>query len=154
MDGACALVLCNEETAKRLGKAAVRVAGAGTSTDAYWSDRDLAAAPTLTTALASALENAGWDDAPDRFELCAPFAHQALLWARELGVGEGAAAFESGRLSPSGGWLAGRPGVVAGLSAAIACARELRGSGSGRALAHGTTGLLGQSHHVVCLEAA
>lgn len=152
MDGACALVLCDAATAARLGKPAVRVAGAGTATGPYWSDRDLTSTPALQTALSSVLANAGWDDAPERIELSAPYAHQALLWARELGAGDGAAAFESGTLSPTGGWLGGRPGVVAGLSAAIACTRELRG-GSGRALAHGTTGLLGQSHHFVALEA-
>ena len=27
-------------------------------------------------------------------------------------------------------------------------------TGAGRAVAHGTTGLLGQSHHFVCVEAA
>lgn len=152
MDGACALVVCDGATAARLGLPAVRVAGAGTATGPYWSDRDLTEEPALKTALASALADAGWDDAPGRVELSAPYAHQALLWARELGAGGGAAAFEDGALCASGGWLAGRPGVVAGLSAVAACARELR-SGSGRALAHGTTGLLGQSHHFVALEA-
>jgi hypothetical protein len=55
--------------------------------------------------------------------------------------------------SPPGGWLGGAPGVVAGLSAVAACVRALR-ERPGRALAHGATGILGQSHHVVCLEAA
>lgn len=152
MDGACALVLCDETTARRLGKPAVRLAGAATSTDSYWLDRDLTAAPALKLAFADALASAGWDDAPDHVELSAPFAHQALLFARELGAG-GAESFESGSLAPTGGWLAGRPGVVAGLSGVIAAARALQG-GSGRAIAHGVTGLLAQSHHVVCLEAA
>lgn len=154
MDGACALVLCDAATTRRLGRPAVRVAGAGTATGPYWSDRDLTSEPALGAALASTLADAGWDDAPGLVELCAPYAHQALLWARELGAGDGAAAFESGGLAATGGWLGGRPGVVAGLSAAIACVRELRSSGTGRALAHGTTGLLGQSHHLVALEAA
>lgn len=152
MDGACALVLCDEPTAARLGRPAVRVAGAATSTDSYWLDRDLAAARALKLAFAEALATAGWDDAPDHVELSAPFAHQALLFARELGAG-GPEAFERGSLAPTGGWLAGRPGVVAGLSGVLAAVRTLRG-GAGRALAHGVTGLLAQSHHVVCLEAA
>ena len=153
MDGACAVVLCDEATAIRLGRPAIRVAGAATATDPYWSDRDLTRAPALSAALASALASAGWADAPDRIELSAPFAHQALLWARELGVDGGAAAFEDGALSATGGCLAGRPGIVAGLSAAVSCAQALRDA-PGRAIAHGTTGLLGQSHHLVCLEAA
>lgn len=153
-DGAAALVLCDGPTATRLGRPAVRVAGAGTATGAYWSDRNLATEETLPVALSAALEHAGWDDVPEQVELSAPYAHQALLWARVVGAGDGAADFENGSVCPTGGWLAGRPGVVAGLSAAIACARLLRESGSGRALAHGTTGLLGQSHHLVALEAA
>ena len=152
MDGACALVLCDEATARRLGKPGVRVAGVGTATDPYWADRDLISAPALKVAFRDALGAAGWDDAPDHVELSAPFAHQALLFARELGAG-GAESFESGALAPTGGWLAGRPGVVAGLSGVIAGVRSLRGS-SGRAVAHGVTGLLAQSHHVVCLEGA
>jgi hypothetical protein len=153
-DGACALVLCDAATAARLGKPAVRVAGAGTATGSYWSDRDLTREETLPIALAAALRHAGWDDAPAHLELSAPYAHQALHWARTIGAGDGPQAFEEGSLCPTGGWLAGRPGVVTGLSAAIACARALREQGTGRALAHGTTGLLGQSHHLVALEAA
>lgn len=152
-DGACALVLCDTATATRSGRPAVRVAGAGTATGAYWSDRDLTAEDDLRSALASTLSHARWDDAPEYIELSAPYAHQALQWARAIGAGDGPGAFEDGRVSPTGGWLAGRPGVVAGLSAAAACARALRGGGTGRALAHGTTGLLGQSHHFVALEA-
>ena len=156
MDAACALVLCDAETAARLGRPAVRVAGGGTSTGRYWVDRDLTRAEELRDALAGALEHAGWDDAPEHVELSATFAHQAILFGRELGLGSDAAAvdaLEHGLLAPTGGALAGRPGVVAGLSAAAGCARALRESG-GRALAHGTTGLLAQSHHFVCLESA
>jgi acetyl-CoA C-acetyltransferase len=151
MDGACALVLCDEETAARLGRPAVRVASVATETGSYWLDRDLTAAPGIASAFGQALSSAGWDDVPDRVELAAPFAHQALLFARELGAG-GPEAFENG-LCPTGGWLAGRPGVVAGLSGVAAGVRALQGT-SDRAIAHGTTGLLAQSHHVVCLEGA
>lgn len=154
VDGACAVVLGDADTASRLGGPAVRVAGAGTATGPYWSDRDLTTEETLPVALSAALAHAGWDDVPDHVELSAPYAHQALHWGRALGSSAGPADFETGALSPTGGWLAGRPGVVTGLSAAVACARALRESGSGRALAHGTTGLLGQSHHFIALEAA
>jgi acetyl-CoA C-acetyltransferase len=156
MDGACALLLGNKATAARLGRHPVRVAGAATSTGRYWIDGELTAAPALRDAFVGALGRAGWETAPERIELSAAFAHQILLFGSELGLGgphEIAAAVEQGTLSPTGGWLAGRPGIVSGLSAAIACARHLRETG-GRALAHGTTGILGQSHHVACLEAA
>jgi len=158
MDGACALVLCDEETAGRLGRPRVRVAGCGNAAGPFWIDGDLTAAPAFRTALADALAQAGWGAPPEQLELSPPFAHQVLLLGGELGLGgpeDVAAAVESGRLLPTGGALAGRPTVVAGLSAAIACARRLRDEGGrARALAHGTTGLVGQSQHVLCLEAA
>jgi hypothetical protein len=43
--------------------------------------------------------------------------------------------------------------VVAGLSAVAGCALALR-ERPGRAVAHGAAGILGQTHHVVCLESA
>jgi acetyl-CoA C-acetyltransferase len=156
MDGACALVVCDEATASRLGRPCVRLAGAATSTGRYWIDGELTAAPALRAAVAGALRQSGWDGAPERIELSATFAHQVLLFGSELGLGgpaEVTAAVEQGTLAPTGGSLAGRPGIVSGLSAAIACARHLREAG-GRAVAHGTTGILAQSHHVACLEAA
>jgi hypothetical protein len=150
------VVLCDEATATRLGRPRVRVAGAGTCTGPFWLDGDLTAAPALRDAYASALASAGWDAAPDRIELCSTYAHQAILFGTEIGLGDArtvARAYERGILSPTGGGLGGRPSVVAGLSAAIAGAAHIREAG-GRALAHGTTGLLAQSHHVICLEAA
>src|SRR6185312_16474256 len=47
MDGAVALVICNAAHAKRLARPAVRVAGAATATDSYWSDRDLRSAGSV-----------------------------------------------------------------------------------------------------------
>ncbi len=152
MDGACAVILTDGATAKRLGRPAVRVAGSGTTTGSYWLDRDLTSANDFTVAFARALESAGWSDAPDHVELTTPYAHQALLFASALGTG-GADAFENGTLSPAGGQFAGRPGVVAGLSGVISAVKQLQGT-SNRAICHGATGLLAQSHHVICLEGA
>jgi len=153
-DGACALVVCDEEWARRLGRPAVRVAGWATCADPFWSDRDLLRAPALRAAVERALGMAGWDALPEWIELSCTFAHQALLYGEELGLGSPVRVvelIERGRLLPWGGSYAGRPGVVAGLAAAAACTRALRGV-QGRALAHGASGLLGQSHHAVCLE--
>jgi acetyl-CoA C-acetyltransferase len=154
-DGACALVLADGEMAARLGRPRVRVAAAETSTDPFWTDRDLARAPAAADACARAVRGAGWDRLPQVVELAAPFAHQLLLWAGELGLGppgEVVARIEDeDGLAPRGGWLAGAPTDVAGLSAVAGCAARLR-ERPGRALAHGASGLLGQSHHVVLLE--
>jgi acetyl-CoA C-acetyltransferase len=154
-DGACALVVADEETATRLAGPAVRIAGCGTCTDAYWTDRDLRRAPAARAARDAALAAAGWGGLPEVVEISAPFAHQLLMWGGELGLGGPADVcghLEAGG-SPRGGWLGGAPGVVAGLSAVAGCVLALRDR-PGRALAHGATGILGQSHHVVCLESA
>jgi acetyl-CoA C-acetyltransferase len=155
VDGACALVVADEATAAELGRTSVRIAGCGTATDPYWTDRDLREAPALASARDAALASAGWDDLPDIVEIAAPYAHQALLWGAGMGLGgpEEVIAHLAGDGAPRGGWLGGTPGVVAGLSAVAGCALALRRR-PGRALAHGATGVLGQSHHVVCLEAA
>jgi acetyl-CoA C-acetyltransferase len=155
-DGACALVLADSATARRLGRPAVRVAAAETSTDPFWTDRDLTRAPAAGDARDRALRRAGWDELPEVVEIAAPFAHQLLLWAAELGLGDadgvvGRIEARDG-LAPRGGWLAGVPTDVAGLSAVAGCAGRLR-ERPGRAVAHGASGLLGQSHHVVLLEA-
>jgi len=154
-DGACALVLADGATAAALDRQPVRVVAAETSTDAFWTDRDLTTAPAAAHVRDRALEAAGWDGLPEVVELAAPFAHQLLLWAGELGLGEPKAVVERiearDGLAPRGGWLAGVPTDVAGLSAVAGCATRLR-ERPGRALAHGASGLLGQSHHVVLLE--
>jgi acetyl-CoA C-acetyltransferase len=147
MDAATALVVCDGPTAERLGKPAVRLVGGAARSGAWWTGRDLTRAPELAGAAEEALARAGWD-MPDRVELTAPFAHQQLILAEALGLG-GVDAFENG-LTPSGGWLAGSAGTVAGLAASAHAADALRSGG--RALVHGTTGICAQSHAVVLLE--
>jgi acetyl-CoA C-acetyltransferase len=155
VDGACALVVADDETAARLGRDGVRIAGCGTATDPYWTDRDLREAPALAAARDAALASAGWEGLPPVVEIAAPYAHQAILWGSGIGLGGPGEVIDhlAGDGAPRGGWLAGAPGVVAGLSAVAGCALALR-ERPGRALAHGATGVLGQSHHVVCLESA
>lgn len=161
MDAATALVVCDAPTAARLGRPAVRVVAGATRTGAYWSERDLTAAPELAGAADEALALAGWErGSVDHVELTAPFAHQLLLLADELGLGTGSALverFENGTgdgptLNVSGGWHAGSAAGVAGLAAAAHAADRVRNGG--RALVHGCTGLAAQSHAVVLLEGA
>jgi acetyl-CoA C-acetyltransferase len=144
MDAATALVVCDDATAERLGKPAVRLVAGAARSGGWWTGRDMTRAPELSGAVGEALERAGWE-LPDRVELNAPYAHQQLILAEELGLG-GPEAFENG-LTPTGGWLAGSAGTVAGLEAVARAAKA-----GGRALVHGTTGLCGQSHAVVLLE--
>jgi len=159
MDAATCLVVCDGATAAKLGRPAVRVVAGASRTGAYWTDRDLTAAPELAQAVDEALELAGWErDSLDHIEISAPFAHQSLLLAAELGLGRGeelVVRFEGAdgdrpTLNASGGWHAGSAGSVAGLAAAAAATERLRGGG--RALVHGSTGLCAQSHTVLLLE--
>jgi hypothetical protein len=159
MDAATALVVCDAQTAARLGRPAVRVVAGASRTGAYWSERDLTAAGELAGAADEALALAGWDRGDvDHVEITAPFAHQLLLFADELGLGAGdalVARFEGvtgdgPTLNASGGWHAGSAGGVAGL--AVAAHATERARGGGRALVHGCTGLGAQSHAVVLLE--
>lgn len=154
-DGATALVLATEEVVEQEGHTPVWIAGAGVATDAYWTDRDLAATAGLERARDAAVAMAGWDavDA-DVVELSAQFGHQVLQFSPVLGTAVGAAGN-----TPSGGWLAGGAQVVSGLDRVLACVEQLRGSagdrqveGARRALAHGIHGLGAQTHGVVALE--
>lgn len=154
-DGATALVIATEEVVAQEGLSPVWVAGAGVSTDAYWTDRDLAATVALERARDTAVRMAGWDgpDA-DVVELSAQFGHQVLQFSPVLGVEVDASAN-----TPSGGWLAGGAQVVSGLDRVLACVEQLRGTagdrqvaGARRAFAHGIHGLGAQTHGVVALE--
>lgn len=159
MDAATCLVVCDEETAQRRGLAGARLVAGAARSGPWWTARDLTRAPELGAAAREALERAGWSqDSLTRIELNAPFAHQQLLLAEALGLGQGAALVErfeaeqvGVRVNPGGGWLGGSAGTVAGLAATASAAQELRERG-GRALIHGATGLCAQSHAVVLVE--
>jgi acetyl-CoA C-acetyltransferase len=158
MDAAVALVICDRDTAERLGRPAARLVAGAARTGPFWTERDLAAAPELAAAAGEALERAGWSLGDlDHVELNVPYAHQVLLLASELGLGTGVVERLEGangdgpRLNATGGWLAGSSGTVAGLASTAAAARALRDDG-GRWLVHGATGLCGQSHAVVLVE--
>jgi acetyl-CoA acetyltransferase len=162
VDAASALVICDGDTAQRLGRPKIRLAGAASRTAAYWRQRtDLCDATAARAAMDDALERAGWSASDlDAIEINAPFAHQYLMIGEALGLGDGealVARFEGtgagSEVNPFGGWLAGSAGSVAGLHSVVALARRLRDSG-GRALVHSTSGIAAQSHHVVLLEAA
>jgi hypothetical protein len=159
MDAATCVVVCDTGTAQaRPGRGVRLVAGAARS-GAWWTARDLTAAPELAAAADEALGLAGWAlESLTRIELNAPYAHQQLLLAEALGLGRGEALVERfetdeqrPRINPDGGWLGGSAGTVAGLAAAADAAREL-GERGGRALVHGSTGLCAQSHAVVLME--
>jgi acetyl-CoA acetyltransferase len=162
LDCASALVIADGENARRLDRPGVRIVAAASRTGAYWSQRpELHTAPQARAAAEEALSIAGWQlPELDAIEINAPFAHQHLIVGEALGLGSGEELVErfegigeGPAVNGSGGWLGGSAGSVAGLHAVVSVARRLRESG-GRGLVHATTGLGGQSHHIVLLEAA
>lgn len=161
MDAAAAVVICSDSTLEQMQIQVprVRVAATASRTSAYWSQRStLHEAPEARAAADDALALAGWSmDDLDLIEVNTPFATQQLIVAKALGLGAGedlVARFEQDNaLNPSGGWLGGCAGGVAGLHSVVDLARRLREHG-GRALVHATTGLCLQSHHIVLLEGA
>ncbi len=172
-DGACALLLAEENLARRLTKNPVWITGLASFMDAYYlGDRDLTDPASLIKAAKKAYAMAGINDPSkeiDVVETTEYYSYQELLWSEGLGLcdrGEGGRLVESGATSlsgtipinPSGGVLAGNPYNVAGLVRTAEAYLQLTGSagehqvdGASNAIAHGTCGPCGQSHCVLVL---
>jgi acetyl-CoA acetyltransferase len=133
-DGAAAVVL-------RAGGGGPRIAGIAHHIDAHGLGvRDLTRAPSARSA-----GRAAGADRIDVAELYAPYAHQELLLAHELGLG-------GAQINPSGGALAAETPWVAGLVRIIEATNAVRG-GARRALAHASSGPCLQHNLVAVLEA-
>jgi len=173
-DGACAIVLAEEQTARRLRKRPVWISGLASYMDPYYlGERDLAEPTSLVRAAQKAYSMAGVNDPAREIqvaEVSEYYTYQELLWTEGLGLcerGKGGQMVESGVYSlsgrlpvnPSGGILSGNPYTVAGLVRVAECFLQLNGSagehqvdGARLAVAHGTTGPCGQSHCVLVLS--
>ena len=173
-DGACAIILAEEHTAKRLTTKPIWVRGIGHSADEYnLGDRDLAEPDALTRAASKAYQMANIQDPfkeIDVAEIYDAFTYQELLWCEGLGFcerGKGGRLIESGAtrmggslpVNPSGGVLSAHPVLVAGLARIAEVTIQLRGEGNKRqvegakiGLAHGINGACGQAHCVWVLE--
>lgn len=172
-DGACALILANEEKAKRFTDKPVWIKGVGYYYDAhYLGDRDLADCDSLVLAAKRAYQMAGITSPLkdiDVAEVSEVYSYQELLWSEGLGFcdrGAGGKFIDSGitnmggelPINPSGGLLSGVPVTVAGASRVAEATLQLRGEAGARqvpsakiALAHGTSGVCGQMHCVIIL---
>jgi acetyl-CoA C-acetyltransferase len=173
-DGACAIILAEERTAKRLTTKPIWVRGVGHSADEYHlGDRDLAEPNALIRAAKKAYHMADIQDPfkeIDVAEIYDAFTYQELLWCEGLGFcerGKGGRLIESGvtrmggslPVNPSGGVLSAHPVLVAGLARIAEVTIQLRGEGNKRqvegakiGLAHGINGACGQAHCVWVLE--
>jgi acetyl-CoA C-acetyltransferase len=169
-DGACAIILANEEIAKRFSKHPVWIKGVGCCADAYHlGDRDLSESRSLEKAARTAYQMAGIQNPLKEIhvaELYDAFTYQELMWTEGLGFcnqGDGGKLLEKGEtgmdgsipVNPSGGCLSAHAVITAGLIRIAEAALQVRGDAGRRqisaaktALAHGINGPCGQSHCV------
>jgi acetyl-CoA C-acetyltransferase len=155
-DGSCALVIAREDLARELTPDPVWVEGLGTATGRYWSDRDPEDLSALEQANDRALSMAGWKAGDvDVFEVSAQYSYQLFRFATALGADVSS---PGSTLNPSGGWHAGNPVTVTGLSRVAEAVHQLRETAGdrqqpdvGRAVAHGVAGLGAQTHFVAAL---
>lgn len=172
-DGSCAIVMAEENTAKKLCDKPVWINGIASYMDAYYfGDRDLAEPSSLIKSAKRAYKMAGITDPSrevDVVELSEYFSYQEPLWAEGLGLcdrGRGGDLVKekistlngSLPINPSGGILAGNPHTVAGLVRIVEACLQLTGRagehqvhGAKTAIAHGSTGPCGQNHCVTVL---
>jgi len=172
-DGACAIIMAEEETAKRCCSKPVWVMGVGHCADAYHlGDRDLAEVDALVSAAKRAYRMAGIKGPVgeiDVAEVYDAFSYMELMWMEGLGFcdrGEGGLIADSGMtemngrlpVNPSGGVLSAHAVQAAGLARIAEAVLQLRGEAGGRqvegarvALAHGIEGACGQGHCVFVL---
>jgi acetyl-CoA C-acetyltransferase len=167
-DGACAIILANEEIAKRFSKHPVWIKGVGCCADAYHlGDRDLSESKSLEKAAKTAYQMAGIQNPMKEIhvaELYDAFTYQELMWTEGLGFckkGDGGKLLEMGEtemdgsipINPSGGCLSAHAVITAGLIRIAEATLQIRGDAGKRqihgvetALAHGINGPCGQSH--------
>jgi acetyl-CoA C-acetyltransferase len=170
-DGAVAFLLACEDRCLEFTDNPVWITGFANCMDSYFlGDKDLCSNFALKRAAERAYRFAGVSDprkSIDVVEITDRYAYQLPLWAEGLGLcdeGAGGRWIDGGGLEKmnvnlSGGMLAGNPIMIAGLSRAAEAALQLRGEAEGRqvenakrAVAHGTTGPVGQHQAVLVLE--
>lgn len=173
-DGACAMILANEEKARKWSSTPVWITGLASRLDAFYlGDRDLAEAISLRLAAQKAYSMSGINNPRkeiDLVELSEFYAYQELLWLEEMGFcsrGEGGKMVTEGitllngelPVNPSGGVLSGNPVTVAGAIRVAEATLQLMGkagehqvAGARRALVQGHCGPCGQGQCVIILE--
>ena len=172
-DGACAIIMAEEETARERCSKPIWITGVGHCADAYHlGDRDLADVDALISASERAYRMAGISDPIkeiDVAEVYDAFSYMELMWMEGLGLckrGEAGTMIDSGvtelggalPINPSGGVLSAHAVQVAGLARIAESVLQLRGEAGDRqvdgariALAHGIEGACGQGHCVFVL---
>jgi acetyl-CoA acetyltransferase len=143
-DGACAVILAADDTARRLRERPAWIRGIDHRIEPMaLGMRDL----TVSASTRLAAEKAGaLGAAVDVAELHAPFTHQELILREALGL-EG-----HQNVNPSGGALAANPVMVAGLTRIGEVAQRIMDGAATRGVAHATSGPCLQQNLVCVLE--
>ncbi len=173
-DGAAALIIADEQMAKKARTRPVWIKGVAHCAEEYFlGDRDLADPRALKDAAQRVYRMAGIEnplEEIDVVELYDAFSYMEPLWLEGMGFcgpGRGGEMIEKGitpmggklPVNPSGGVLSAHAVLVAGLARMVEATLQLRGDagarqvpGAKRALAHGINGPCGQSHCVWVLS--
>lgn len=154
-DGAVAMLIADEDSARRAGNAPVFITGMGSGTDSHaFADREPLKFHALKGAAGMAARAAGWSAAEaDIAEISAPSAVAEMLAMETLGI-EG----DRVAVNRSGGALPADPIMATGLVRAVEAVRQLRepelygGGNPSRALVHGTQGIAMQNNCILTLE--
>lgn len=143
-DGACAVVLAADDTARRLRERPAWIRGIDHRIEPMALGlRDL----TTSASTRTAGEKAGVGSGPvDVAELHAPFSPQELILREALGL------TDHGNVNPSGGALAANPVMVAGLIRVGEVAQRIMDGTATRGVAHATSGPCLQQNLVCVLE--
>ncbi|MXP24678.1 3-ketoacyl-CoA thiolase [Altererythrobacter indicus] len=155
VDGAVAMLIVDEPSARRAGNNPVFITGMGSGTDCHaYADRDPLKLASLEGAAAMAARAAGWSaKEADVVELSAHSVVGEMLAMDVLGLDEGKAA-----INRSGGALPADPIMATGLCRAAEAVRQLRepqlygGGAPSRAVVHGAQGVGMQNNCVMTLE--
>ncbi len=144
-DGAAAIVLVAGDRAAEVCDKPAWIRGIDHRVDTHApGNRDLTTCPSARMAGERAGAGRGGIEVA---EVYAPFSHQQLLLASELGLGDGV------DLNPSGGALAGHTFMVAGLARIGEAARRIHDGTASRVLGHATAGPCLQQNLVCVMEA-
>ena len=164
VDGAVAILVGNEDVARRMGRPPVFITGMGTSLETHsFAERSANRLDSVTKATAMALGKSGWASAAaaDVVELSGSSVVGELLTLEGLGLaaaGRGVDAALKDGVNASGGALPADPIMATGLVRLAEAAKRLSApvrngvSAPSKAIVHGTGGVAMQNNCVFTLE--
>jgi acetyl-CoA C-acetyltransferase len=164
VDGAVAMLICNEDVARRTGRPPVFITGMGTSLETHsFAERSANRLESVVNATKMALGKSGWKSAAeaDVIEISGSSVVGELLTLEGLGLteaGRGIDAAQDEKVNRSGGALPADPIMATGLIRLAEAAKQLSApvaagaTAPSKAIVHGTGGVAMQTNCVFTLE--